>query len=91
VLLDLAALALRLDRLLTARLMPIPNKKAGEPTGFAFAFFANSKMMSLDSEVLKGPLSHDESFSLRPRSGLLNCAWPERQTASSAPAQSERD
>ena len=48
-----AALALRLDKPLSARLMPIANKKAGDPSGFAFAFFANSKIMALESEALK--------------------------------------
>ena len=48
-LLDLSALALRLDKPLTARLMPIPGKKVGDPTGFDFAFFANSKVMALGS------------------------------------------
>ena len=47
--------------------MPVPNKKAGDPTGFDFAFFANSKVMALDSEGLHGPLSGDEAFSLGPR------------------------
>jgi len=67
VLLDVAALALRLDKPLTARLMPIPNKKTGDPTGFDFAFFANSRVMALDSEALQGPLGSRESFSLHPR------------------------
>jgi hypothetical protein len=66
-LLDLSALALRLGKPLTARLMPIPNKKAGDATGFDFAFFANSRVMALDSEPLGGPLSGSESFTLRPR------------------------
>jgi hypothetical protein len=63
-LVDLSALALRLDKPLTARLMPIPNKKAGDETNFDFAFFANSKIMKLDAEPLKFPLNGDESFSL---------------------------
>jgi uncharacterized protein (UPF0210 family) len=67
VLLDLSALALRLDKPLTARLMPVPNKKAGDPTGFNFAYFANSKVMSLDSEALQGALAGRETFSLHPR------------------------
>jgi len=66
-LLDVAALALRLDKPLTARLMPIPNKKAGDPTGFDFAFFANSRVMALDSRDLHGPFGGSEAFSLRPR------------------------
>jgi uncharacterized protein (UPF0210 family) len=66
-LLDLSALAVRLDKPLTARLMPIPNKKAGDPTGFDFAYFANSKVMSLDAEMLHGPLNGDETFGLTSR------------------------
>jgi uncharacterized protein (UPF0210 family) len=53
-LLDLCALALRLDKPLTARLMPIPGKKAGQETNFDFAFFAPSRVMALDSEGLTG-------------------------------------
>jgi uncharacterized protein len=53
VLLDLSALALRLDKPLTARLMPIPGKKAGDPTEFKFDYFANSRVMALDAEELK--------------------------------------
>ena len=40
VLIDLAALSLRLNKPLTARLMPIPGKKAGELTEFDFEFFS---------------------------------------------------
>ena len=47
VLLDLAALSLRLDKPLTARLMPIPGKAAGDDTGFDFEYFANSKVLAL--------------------------------------------
>jgi uncharacterized protein (UPF0210 family) len=69
-LLDLCALALRLDKPLTARLMPIPGRQAGEPTRFDFGFFANSRVMSLDSENLNQPLASSESFDLHPRSVL---------------------
>lgn len=64
-LLDLCALSLRLNKPLTARLMPIPNKSAGDETNFDFAFFANSKVMKLDSEPLQLALGGDESFSLQ--------------------------
>jgi uncharacterized protein (UPF0210 family) len=66
-LLDLSALALRLDKPLTARLMPVPGKKAGDPTGFDFAFFANSKVMSLEAEKLEGVLSGNEIIQLHAR------------------------
>ncbi|MDO8754719.1 MAG: DUF711 family protein [Anaerolineales bacterium] len=64
-LLDLSALAMRLDKPLTARLMPVPGKKAGDATNFNFAFFANSRVMSLDSAPLNLPLGGNESFSLK--------------------------
>jgi uncharacterized protein (UPF0210 family) len=67
-LLDLSSLALRLDKPLTARLMPIPGKRAGDPTGFDFAFFANSRVMALEAEKLGGVLSGDEAFQLQERS-----------------------
>ena len=66
-LLDICALALRLDKPLTARLMPVPGKKAGDETNFDFGFFANSKVMALDSEPLQGPLSGSNSFYLLSR------------------------
>jgi len=69
-LLDVSALALRLDKPLTARLMPIPGKKAGDPTNFDFDYFANSRVMALEAEALKPPLSESRRFTLSPRSGL---------------------
>lgn len=66
-LLDLSALALRLDKPLTARLMPIPGKKAGDPTDFDFAFFANSKVMKLEAEKLGEFFSGDEVVQLQAR------------------------
>jgi uncharacterized protein len=67
VLLDVASLSTRLAKPLTARLMPIPGKKAGDPTGFDFAYFANSKVMPLSTEPLQGLLDGNEIFSLHPR------------------------
>lgn len=66
-LLDLCALALRLDKPLTARLMPVPGKRAGDSTTFDFSFFANSKVMALDSAPLQAPLSADQIISLNAR------------------------
>jgi uncharacterized protein len=66
-LLDLATLALRLDKPLTARLMPVPGKVAGDATGFDFSFFANSRVMGLDAAPLTGFLAGAESFSLSRR------------------------
>ena len=67
VLLDLAALSQRLDKPLTARLMPIPGKAAGDPTGFDFAFFANSRVMALEASPLSGHLAGEETFVVKPR------------------------
>ncbi len=66
-LLDLCALALRLDKPLTARLMPVPDKKAGDETDFDFAFFAPSRVMALDSEPLTNSLAGIETFHLSSR------------------------
>jgi len=66
-LLDLSALALRLDKPLTARLMPIPGKKAGDPTNFNFDYFANSRVMALEAEALKPPFSETRQFTLAAR------------------------
>jgi uncharacterized protein (UPF0210 family) len=67
ILLDLSALALRLDKPLTARLMPIPGKKAGDATGFNFEYFANSKVMPLKAVQLTGLLNSRENLPLSPR------------------------
>ncbi len=67
VLLDLASLSLRLGKPLTARLMPIPGKKAGDPTGFDWAYFANSRVLPISASPLKGFLAGDEIFGLQRR------------------------
>jgi uncharacterized protein len=64
-LLDLSTLALRLDKPLTARLMPVPGRRAGEATSFDFAFFANSKVMALDAMPLNSSLAGNESYSIQ--------------------------
>ncbi len=67
ILFDLAALSMRLNKPLTARLMPIPGKKAGEPTSFDFPYFANSKIMDVKAGKLTGPFSGDGYLELKPR------------------------
>ena len=66
VLLDLGALSLRLNKPLTARLMPIPGKKAGDPTEFDFEFFTNSKVLAVESSGLGGLFGGEETIGLRP-------------------------
>ncbi len=68
-LLDLSALALRLDKPLTARLMPIPGKRAGDRTDFNFGYFANSRVMALDAQGLKLPILKTDRIRLAPRHG----------------------
>lgn len=67
ILLDLAALAVRLHKPLTARLMPIPGKAAGDATQFAFEYFANSRVMALPSARLGGALAGSPELPLHPR------------------------
>jgi len=67
VLLDLSALALRLNKPLTARLMPIPGKKAGDLTDFHFDYFANSRVMALESAGLNPIFSETRRFTLAAR------------------------
>jgi uncharacterized protein (UPF0210 family) len=66
-LLDLCALALRLDKPLTARLMPIPGKQAGNETNFDFAFFAPSRVMTLNAEGLTNAFSGSKTLQLSAR------------------------
>ncbi|MEF8847766.1 MAG: DUF711 family protein [Candidatus Thermoplasmatota archaeon] len=46
-LLDIAALSLKLEKPLSARLMPIPNKKTGDLTEFDFEYFKNTSVMKI--------------------------------------------
>lgn len=46
--LDVAMISSRLDKPLTTRLMPIPNKNPGEKTEFDFEYFKNSSICAID-------------------------------------------
>ena len=46
-LLDIASLSIKLDKPLSARLMPIPNKTMGQMTNFKSEYFVNSKVMKI--------------------------------------------
>ena len=46
-LLDIASLSIKLNKPLSARLMPVPNKKIGQITNYKFAYFKNSKIMRI--------------------------------------------
>lgn len=66
-LLDIAVLSLRLRKPLTARLMPVPGKKAGDATEFNFEYFVNSKVMALEAEPLGRLFASNETFTVKPR------------------------
>lgn len=66
-LLDIAVMSQRLNKPLTARLMPIPGKTAGDPTEFEFEFFAASRVMALPAESLHGLLAGSEWIKFNPR------------------------
>ena len=66
-LLDIAALALRLDKPLTARLMPIPGKQAGDETQFQFDYFANGKVLSYKASTLSGLLKSSKAVHIYKR------------------------
>ena len=70
ILLDLAALAQRLGKPLTARLMPIPGKQGGDPIEFDFEYFANSRVMELKSQPLTGLLAGDEDYQINGRKDI---------------------
>jgi uncharacterized protein (UPF0210 family) len=67
-LLDLGALAVRLDKPLTARLMPMPGLEAGDPLEFDFPFFAAGAVMDLPRTRWTGSGSE---LPIRPRSRPL--------------------
>jgi len=67
ILLDVAVLALRLNKPLTARLMPIPDKQAGEPVAFNFEFFAPSRVLAPRASGLGGLLAEAGNFDLGQR------------------------
>lgn len=54
ILLDVAALAVRLDKPLTARLMPMPGLNAGDRLTFDFPYFADSRVMGVRGEGIRG-------------------------------------
>ena len=67
-LLDIAALSSRLNKPLTARLMPIPGMKAGDLTSFDFEFFANGRVLAIDADPLQRFFQNSgEQFKLKPR------------------------
>jgi len=67
VLLDVASIALRLNKPLIARLMPIPGRQAGDEVVFDFEYFARGRVMALPADALQGLLAGEETVSILPR------------------------
>jgi len=70
-LMDIAALSLRLNKPLTARLMPVPGLKAGSLTTYNFEFFKNGKVMDYPASKIGGPLAKSEWLEIRKREGIF--------------------
>ena len=66
-LLDLGALATRLGKPLTGRLMPIPGRQVGDRTEYDFGYFANSRVMNLDGQKNGPLLANAGNIPLKPR------------------------
>jgi uncharacterized protein len=69
ILLDLAALSARLKKQLTARLMPVPGKQAGEMTEYTFDYFANSRILPSESHGVRKLLAADSDICIQTRNG----------------------
>ncbi|MFZ0545030.1 MAG: DUF711 family protein, partial [Candidatus Promineifilaceae bacterium] len=67
ILLDVAALAVRLDKPLTARLMPMPGLAAGDAIHFDFPYFADSRVMAAPGKGVSGLLGQLERLEIRRR------------------------
>jgi len=66
ILLDMAALACRLDKPLTARLMPLPGLEAGDPIHFDFPYFADSRVMPVAAAGVGGLIANAAPIELNP-------------------------
>jgi hypothetical protein len=67
VLIDVGAVSLRHAKQLTARLMPLPGKAAGDEVHFDFPYFADCRVMALPNVPLAGLLASAGTLEIRPR------------------------
>jgi uncharacterized protein len=57
IILDMSALSVALNRKpLTARLLPVPGKQAGEPASYAFDYFAEGTVLAVKGLSPRGLL-----------------------------------
>jgi len=66
-LMDIAALSLRLNKPLTARLMPVPGMESGQRTEFDFAFFKNGGVMDFPGDPISGLLKNSRWIEINKR------------------------
>lgn len=71
-LLDVAALAVRSGKPLSARLMPLPGKIAGDPVNFDFSYFTDSRVLPLDGEERPSLLTRTAELRLTSRSQYIS-------------------
>ena len=62
---DVAALSVRSHKPLTARLMPLPGKVAGDPVHFDFAYFADGGVLPLDTVEAENRIGQTPALRLR--------------------------
>ena len=67
ILLDVAALGVRLSKPLTARLMPIPGRSAGDALHFDFPYFAPGRVLPHAAAALASPLATSRHLPLSAR------------------------
>jgi hypothetical protein len=66
-LMDISALSLRLNKPLTARLMPVPGMDSGQKTRFDFAFFKNGGVMDFPAEQISGLMKSSDWIEIKKR------------------------
>lgn len=72
ILADVGALALRLHKPLTARLMPIPGLQVGDPVSFDFPFFAPTRVLAPQTTGLSGLLGRAEGMEIHKKSSVIS-------------------
>jgi uncharacterized protein len=65
IILDMAALAVKLDKPLTARLFPVPGKSAGDAVSWDFAFFSPSRVLPVRGMGPTGMLAQAGAYNPR--------------------------
>ena len=65
ILLDIAALSQRLDKPLTARILPIPGLEEGEMTDFNFPYFTDSRVFPVAGSGVGNLLSFENSLRIK--------------------------